>query len=110
LYAKCLSKKGRYKYPSFNLGDSIFVVLQKWNSKKKLKRAELYISLIIRLRFKTKRLDGSFLASSENSGLLFNRNGKFLGTRIYGYTCREIRYGFFTKRYKNIISLSGGTL
>jgi len=110
LYAKCLSKLGRYKYPTFNLGDSIFVVLQKWNSKKKLKRASLYISLIIRLKRKTKRLDGSFLKSDENAGILFNKIGKFLGTRIYGYTCREIRYGSLTKRYKNIISLSGGTL
>lgn len=110
LYAKCLSKRGRYGYPMFNLGDSIFVVLQKWNLEKKLKRATLYISLIIRLKAKTKRLDGSFLKSDENAGILFTKLGKFLGTRIYGYTCKEIRYGLFTKRYKHIISLSGGTL
>ena len=93
------------------LGNIILVVVQKLKNKKKVSKKKMYFGLLISVKSKTRRFDGSFLKNDTNRILLLTDIYKFLGTRIYGPICKEIRATTEQKvRYKKIISYSEVTI
>jgi large subunit ribosomal protein L14 len=111
---KCI--KGLKNYGNrkvMRLGDEIIVAVQKKKvqfKKRKLDK-KVFFALIISTRAKTKRLGGVFVKFSLNRSLLLNEEYRYLGTRVYGPICKEIRDTKVKElKYKRIISYSGYTV
>jgi large subunit ribosomal protein L14 len=90
------------------LGEIVKSTIKKRTQKKKIIKKKIYYCLIIALRKNTRRKNGHFICMGRNRALTLNDNStcKFLGTRVYGPICKEVR----KKQYKKIISYSKGTI
>lgn len=104
---KCIKVLSNSPKGYAKLGQIVIVVVQKLKQKKKLEKKKMYFGLIISLKKKTRRNDGSFLKNDANRVLLLTDTFKFIGTRVYGPICKEIRVTPEKRvRYKRIISYS----
>lgn len=90
-WGKCISVCKKGKNPTAKTGMLILVVLKKISSQKKVKKRVRYIGLIVGISYWIKRIDGTFIKFFTNRLLLFNKQFKFLGTRIYGSILKEIK-------------------
>ena len=88
---KCIlvGKKGRK--PVATIGMLILVVLKKISNQKKVNKKTKYIGLVVGVNYWLKRVDGTFVKFFSNCLLMFNKQFKFLGTRIYGSILKEIK-------------------
>lgn len=100
-------KKGKKKL--LGLGDTVLVIPKKFYISKEIQKKKKYLGLIIGLKKKIKRLNGLTVSSLDNKILTFNFQFKFLGTRVYGGVCKEIRGGAKESLLKKVISYSNGT-
>jgi large subunit ribosomal protein L14 len=108
---KCIKVLGAAPKTAAFLGRIILVVIQVLSNTKKLLKKKMYFGLIISIKFKTKRIDGTFFKNDNNRILLLTESYRFIGTRIYGPICKEIRATTELKiRYKKIISYSALTI
>lgn len=62
-----------------------------------VKDGELVNAVIVRTRKEKKRRDGSLIRFSDNAGVLIDKQGNPLGTRIFGPVAREVRQAGFGK-------------
>jgi large subunit ribosomal protein L14 len=107
-YVKCihvLNKKNAIGV----VGNTLLIVVKKFIHKKKLKRKLIYFGLLVTVRQYNSRLDGSMVKFCSNRVLLFSKQFKFLGTRIYGGISKDIRLqlnlGIIDKKkYQKIVS------
>jgi large subunit ribosomal protein L14 len=108
---KLLKNVGNRK--SMRLGNEIIVAIQKKKVKfrKRLLDKKVFFALIISTRSKTRRIGDCFVKFSANRSLLLNEEYRYLGTRVYGPICREIRDTKIKEmKFKRIISYSGFTV
>ncbi|MDH3004714.1 MAG: 50S ribosomal protein L14 [Candidatus Shikimatogenerans sp. JK-2022] len=91
---------GKKKYAT--IGDIIVVTIKKIFLKSNIKKGEKYKAIIVRVKRKIKRLDGSYISFDDNACILLNDNKEIKGTRIFGPVAKELRY----KGYMKVISLS----
>lgn len=97
---KCLKIVGGKKIGS--IGDIILVTLKKILHRKKVKKRTTYIGLLIGIKYWIKRFDGIYIKIFSNKILLFNKQFKFLGTRIYGLLLKEVKISNWKeKKYRN---------
>lgn len=82
------------------LGDTIIAVVKESLPNASIQRSEIVRAVVVRARYRTQRLDGSYIRYDENERVLINSDGTPRGNRVFGPISREIRH--FTK----IISLS----
>ena len=102
--AKCIRiiKKGK-KIGS--IGDTILVTLIKFINKRKVKKRVIYLGLIIGIKYWVYRLDGIYIKTFNNSILLFNKQFKLLGSRIYGSLLKEVKFKTIQEKdYKSYFS------
>ena len=98
--AKCIKIINKKKYIS--IGNILLVSLKKFFNRKKIKKRIIYIGLIIGIKYWVFRLDGTFIKFFSNNLLLFNKQFKFIGTRIYGLIFKEVKIkNLKEKKYKN---------
>lgn len=90
-WAKCISVKKKGKHPSATIGMLILVSLKKFSNRKKVNKRTIYVGLIVGVSYWINRVDGSLIKFFSNRLLLFNKQFKFLGSRVYGSTLKEIR-------------------
>jgi large subunit ribosomal protein L14 len=114
-WAKCISVKKKGKHPSATIGMVIFVSLKKFSNRKKVNKRTIYIGLIIGVSYWINRIDGRFVKFFSNRLLLFNKQFKFLGTRIYGSILKEIKIKSLTgkknkKYFQKVFSYSQATI
>jgi ribosomal protein L14 len=107
LYAKCIGVVGQ-KTIFLTPGRILIVMPEKIDFSKKLKKKK-YWGVITSLRRQHRRFTGISLRGFSNSILLLD-GYKFLGTRVYGPICKEMRQGDGKIYFKKIISYSGKTL
>jgi large subunit ribosomal protein L14 len=88
------------------LGEVILVAVKKLDYKKKIDKKKIYTSIIIGTKRATKRKNGTFIKFDVNRSLLLSDTFKFLGTRVYGLTPKEIRIKLKATKFKKIISYS----
>ncbi|WGH25482.1 MAG: 50S ribosomal protein L14 [Candidatus Shikimatogenerans bostrichidophilus] len=91
---------GNKKYAT--IGDIIMVTVKKVFIKSTIKRGEKYKAIIVRVKKKIRRQDGTYLSFDDNACVLLNENKEIKGTRIFGPVARELRL----KGYMKILSLS----
>jgi ribosomal protein L14 len=79
---------------------------------KKVTKKGIYRALIVSTRKEVGRLDGSYVKMANNRCLILDRTTeKFVGSRVDGPICKELRANKQKEiKYKQIISFSGGAL
>lgn len=87
-----------------SLGDIIKLTLKKFTVSKKLIKGKKYFGLLMGIKKNKKRLNGYRLKFSQNRVLIFSENDKFVGTRVYGPSIRELKKKLLINRFKRIIS------
>lgn len=110
-YVKCFGVSSDYKNKSIKRGVLITVYPQAF-SKRKVKKVikKKYFGLIITLRTRIRRFNGVYTRGFKNKIFLLAESYKFIGTRTYGYICKEIRGGKNETLFKKIISYSLATV
>jgi len=89
-WSKCIKVIGKSLVG--NAGDLILVTLSNFVNRKKVKKRTVYLGLIAGVKAWVCRNDGSFFKFFSNKVLLFNRQYKYLGTRIYGAISKEVKF------------------
>lgn len=92
------------------LGTIIYSTINKSKNKKSYVKKLMYKSLLINLKKKTRRVDGSFILFSSNNALILKDDYTFLGTNIKAPICKEIRTIYYKKVYKRIVSYAKLTI
>jgi large subunit ribosomal protein L14 len=89
--AKCLKiiKTGNKKTAS--AGNLVLVALSNFKSAKKVSKRIIYIGLIVGVNFWIARNEGTIIKFFSNNVLIFNKQYKFLGTRVYGIILKEAK-------------------
>ena len=82
-------------------GDIIVVSIKTAKSLSKIKKKDIYKAIIVRVKKKICRDDGSSISFSKNSVVLLNAKGSPIGSRIFGPVTKELR----TKKNIKLISL-----
>lgn len=108
--AYCIRIVGGSKKRYAFLGDLILVAIQSLRKRRralsKVKKGELYTALIVRTKSKNVYSSTDTFYFLQNSVILFNKQNKFLGTRIFGPMIQTFRY----TKYMRLISMSSGIL
>jgi large subunit ribosomal protein L14 len=73
-----------------NIGDMVLVTVRSYNPKKKIKKGEIFLALIIRSRYGLKS-NNNYYKFNDNAVVLLNKKFLPLGSRIFGVTLRIIR-------------------
>lgn len=87
---KCIKVIGKQKKKA-SIGNIILITLKKFTNRKKVQKNIIYIGLIVGVCYWNFRKDGSFIKFFSNRVLVFNKQFKFLGTRIYGSILKEVK-------------------
>lgn len=88
----------RYAY----LGDKVKCSVKKAIPGGTVKKGQIVDVVIVRTRKENRRNDGSYIRFGENAGVIINKEGEPVGTRIFGPIARELR----AKGFSKIISLA----
>jgi len=94
---KCLKVLGRRPRSYGKVGDIIVVNIQRIKTFSKIKKKDIYKAVIIRLKKKKMRIDGSLINFGKNSVVLLNNKGFPLATRVFGPVSKELRVKKFLK-------------
>lgn len=82
-------------------GDILVVSIKSTKSLSKIKKKDIFKAIIVRVKKKICREDGSSISFSKNSVVLLNVKGFPIGSRIFGPVAKELR----TKKNIKLISL-----
>ena len=95
--ARCIKVLGGSKRRTAGLGDVVVVAVQKSIPSATVKKGTVAKGVIVRVRFATRRQDGSYVRFDRNAVVLIDDEGNPRGTRIFGAVARELRDRKFTK-------------
>jgi len=88
----------RYAY----IGDRIKCAVKKAIPGGTVKKSQVVDVVVVRARKEFRRDDGSYIRFGDNAGVIINKEGEPVGTRIFGPIARELR----GKGYSKIVSLA----
>lgn len=88
----------RYAY----IGDKVKCAVKKAVPGGTIKKGQVVDVVIVRTKKEKRRDDGSYIRFGDNAGVIINKEGEMIGTRIFGPVARELRARGFSK----IISLA----
>jgi large subunit ribosomal protein L14 len=105
---KIIKALGSSEKKKIYLNNIVVVVVQNLVINKRVQKKKIYYGLVLSTKYKNSRKDGSFIKFDRNRIILFSLLHKFLGTRLYGPICKELkRYLVFKsqkERFQKIIS------
>ena len=111
---KILKKLGCSSVKNIRLNDLVSCVVQILVLQKQVHKKKIYFGLIISTKYKNLRADGSFLKFDNNRVVLFSNTKKFLGTRLYGPVCKELKFYLklksFRERFQKLISYANNII
>jgi large subunit ribosomal protein L14 len=94
--------RGAFTRPVAGVGDIVIASVQKAMPGGDAKKGEVVRCVVVRVRYPTRRPDGSFVRFDRNAVVLIDREGNPRGTRVFGAVARELR----EKNYMRIVSLA----
>ena len=98
----CIKVLGGSKRRYASVGDIIVVAIKDAMPHSKVKKGDVMQAVIVRTAKEIRRADGSYIRFDNNAAVLLTKQGKPLGTRIFGPVARELR----AKNYMKIVSLA----
>ncbi len=84
------------------IGDLVVCTVKEAAPESDIKKGTVVKAVVVRVRKKTRRRDGSYISFDENAAVLVNTEGEPVGTRVFGPVARELR----ERRYMKIVSLA----
>lgn len=84
------------------IGDVIVASVKKASPGGIVKKGDVVKAVVVRMKSKTRRADGSYIGFDENSAVIIKEDKTPKGTRIFGPVARELR----DKGYLKISSLA----
>ncbi len=100
--AKCLKNIKKNIKQTVSIGDLILVVLKNFKNRKKISKRVIYIGLVVGIKYWLIRKDGTFVKFFNNRVLIFNKQFKFLGSRVYGLILKEVKVKLLKhKKYRS---------
>lgn len=88
------------------VGDLIKVAVKDAIPRGKVKKGDVVLAVIVRVKKGVRRADGSCIRFDDNAVVLLNAQQQPIGTRVFGPVTRELRSDKFTK----IMSLAAEVL
>jgi large subunit ribosomal protein L14 len=85
---KCIRIYNNKKVGS--IGSYILVTVRMYNAKKKIKKGEIFLALIIRTKYSFK-YKNSYYKFSDNACILMNKKYLPISSRVFGYSVRSLR-------------------
>ena len=101
IWVQCIKVLGGKPKTFGRPGDIIVVSIKTAKSLSKIKKKDIYKAIIVRVKKKISREDGSSISFSRNSVVLLNAKGSPIGSRIFGPVARELR----VKKNMKLVSL-----
>lgn len=98
----CVKVLGGSQRRYASIGDIIVCSVKEALPNSKVKKGDVVKAVIVRMKRKMRRPDGTYIRFDDNSAVLVKTDGEPVGTRIFGPVARELRARAFTK----IISLA----
>lgn len=110
-WVKCIRVLGKGNKKVARVSGVILVTIVKFQNRKKVKKSLIYLGLVLSVSKWIFRSDGTFIKFYSNRVLLFNKQFKFLGTRVYGIMPKEMRHQVTLpkkerKHYQRVLSYS----
>ena len=106
---KCIKVLGGFKRKTAGIGDIITVSVQKLRLKNrhrsKVLKGSVVKAIIIKTKARYKKKDGSFYKVSTNAGILINKQGLPIGTRVLSAMPKILK----KKKFLKHLSLGLGT-
>lgn len=97
-----ISLIGSTKKKTAHLGDIINCIVRGATPTGNVKDRQLVKVVIVRTHKEMRRKDGSYIRFDDNAGVVVDKDGNPIGTRIFGPVAREMR----DLGYSKIISLA----
>jgi large subunit ribosomal protein L14 len=85
-----------------SLGDRVICSVKKAIPGGTVKKSQIVKVVVVRTRKEVRRKDGSHIRFGDNAGVIIDKDGEPVGTRIFGPIARELR----AKGFSKIISLA----
>lgn len=98
----CIKVLGGSRRRYANIGDIIVCSVREALPNSRVKKGDVVKAVVVRSRYPTGRVDGSYIKFDENAGVLVNKDNDPVGTRIFGPVARELR----AKQFMKIVSLA----
>lgn len=98
----CFHIMGGSKHNTASIGDTIKASVKVAIPGAPVKKGEVVNAVVVRVKKKIRREDGSYIRFDENAAVIIDNQGNPRGTRIFGPVGRELRERGFMK----IISLA----
>ena len=89
---------GRYA----RLGDIVTASVKEATPESNVKKGQVVKAVIVRVKFPTRRPDGSYVRFDSNAVVLIDNDRNPRGTRIFGAVARELR----DRKFMKIVSLA----
>lgn len=80
-----------------HIGDIVNAVVDQADPQGVVKDSERVRVLIVRTRKEFRRPDGSYIRFDDNAGVVIDKTGNPLGTRIFGPIAREVKEAGYAK-------------
>jgi large subunit ribosomal protein L14 len=95
-----------YRQHYANVGSTILVSIKsvRFSKNMKIKKGEIHKALIVRTKFNLFSATYNYKLNFENSAILLNKQNKLLGTRIFGFIPKQLKYSKFLK----LVTLASG--
>lgn len=93
-FVKCIQV---YNGQIGSINSLILVTVKTVKSYDKIKKGDLFKSIVIRVKCKKHRKTGYSLTFNENTIVLLNKKNELYGTRVFGPICNELRKKNFLK-------------
>lgn len=98
----CIRVLGSSNRRYAGIGDLITAVVKDADPNMNVKKSEIVLAVIVRMRKPYRRDDGSYVRFDDNAAVVIAKDGNPRGTRIFGPVARELR----DKNFMKIISLA----
>lgn len=87
------------------LGDTVVISIQTAEPRKPVKKKDVVRAVVVRLKNKTRRANGSYISFDDNAVVIVEKQGKEIGpkgNRVFGPVARELT----EKGWSNVASLA----
>ncbi|MEM1023461.1 MAG: 50S ribosomal protein L14 [Myxococcota bacterium] len=98
----CIKVLGGSRRRYAGIGDVVVCSVREAMPNSRVKKGDVVKAVVVRSRYPTGRVDGSYIKFDENAGVLVNKDNDPVGTRIFGPVARELR----AKQFMKIVSLA----
>ena len=98
----CIKVLGGSSRRYATVGDIIIASVKEASPGGVVKKGDVVKAVVVRTKKEIRRVDGTYIAFSENAAVIIDDNNNPRGTRIFGPVARELR----EKNFMKIVSLA----